>query len=179
MLVLRRPREEWKVVEEFPDYAVSNRGEVIRTARNIPMSQPLNQQGIPYVRFYLHSRQIVRSVAVLVAAAFLEPHEHEWFDTPTNINGDRLDNRVENLMWRPRWFAIKYHQQMKEGPLNNYISRPIMDEATEEIYSSPWEAAITLGLLEGDIVVGVFNKESVYPGGYMFCNVEDEYVDIN
>jgi len=172
-------KETWLNIYGFENYAVSDMGRIINTVTDLIKTPTMNQQGIPSVLFVKDRIQHRRSVAVLVAEAFLEPHMNKWFDTPTNINGDRLDNCVDNLMWRPRWFAVKYHQQMKNGPRTNYSSRPIMDEDTEEIYSSQWEAATKLGLLEGDIVVAVFNKEAVFPGGYRFCFVENDLVDIN
>jgi len=179
------PKEIWKDIYEFEEYGISNRGRVINHITDRIKTPSVNQHGIPHVLFVKDRIQYRRTVALLVANAFLPRYREELdnypdhFDTPINLNGDRLDNCVENLMWRPRWFVVKYHQQMKNGPRTNYPSRPIMDEDTEEIYSSQWEAATKLGLLEGDIVVAVFNKEAVFPGGYRFCFVKNDLVDIN
>jgi len=173
--------DEWKVIEEFPDYAVSDSGEVIRIARDIPLRPAVNQQGIPYVRFYDHSRQIVRSVAVLVAEAFLEPMEHDWvhFDTPINLNGDRLDNRVENLLWRPRWFAVKFHKERRAGSTYE-VTKKFYEIDTEEIFNQPYEAAIKWGLLEYAILESILSGESVFPNWQQFEFLpEDLSVDIN
>jgi hypothetical protein len=162
-------KEEWKVIEEFPDFAISNRGEVLRIARDIPLTPGVNQQGIPYVRFNISGRQNVRSVAVLVADAFLEPVGHDWlhFDTPINLNGDRCDNRVENLLWRPRWFAVKFHKERRAGSTYE-VTKKFYEVDTEEIFNQPCEAAIKWGLLEYGILDSILSGESVFPDWQQF-----------
>ena len=62
------------------------------------------------------------------------------FDTPINLDGDRHNNRVENLTWRPRWFAIKYNQQFRH-PYENPIPARIMDLKTGEVSENSFQCA--------------------------------------
>lgn len=101
----------------------------------------------------------------LVASIFLEEAPHN-FDTPINLNGDRSDNRAENLAWRPRWFAIRYNQQFKRPAYTfNY---PIVLIDHFEIFERPRDAAIKYGLLEADIVADIQNQRGVWPFGFEF-----------
>lgn len=107
-----------------------------------------------------------RGVALLVARAFI-PQPSELFDTPINLNGDRSDCRAENLMWRPRWFAIAYHKQFKE-PYEFRLDGAIYDTKTSEISNSSLEAAMRYGLLEQDIVLSIANRTYVWPTYQVF-----------
>lgn len=83
----------WKVIQEFPNYEVSNKGDVrnISTKRTLaPCSEP---GGYAYVTLSKNSRSIHR----LVAKAFLPNHAER--DTVNHKNHNRQDNRVENLEW--------------------------------------------------------------------------------
>jgi hypothetical protein len=96
-----------------------------------------------------------------VAKAFL-PQKNEAFDTPIHLDGDRLNCHVDNLEWRPRWFAISYHMQFKNRwPVP--IEAPLRDMETEEIYDGSWAVALTFGLLEKDVVLSVENYTVCWP----------------
>ena len=164
--------EEWRTIPDFPDYMVSSRGQVLFRSRDSVKAISVNQQGIAHVLLVRDGQQFRRSVAILVATAFLPAPEASHFDTPVSKDGDRTNCNVVNLIWRPRWFAIKYHQQMKEGS-RSWSQDPIYDVNTEIIYTSMWDAAITLTLLERDIFIGVTNWTPVFPGAYEFRFVEE------
>jgi hypothetical protein len=102
-----------------------------------------------------------RSVPLLVAKAFL-PYVSGPFDTPINLDGDRLNNHVENLVWRPRWFAIRYNQQFKY-PYEQGIDAPIVDMKSGEISANSFECAKRYGLLEKDIVFSIVGRTYVWP----------------
>lgn len=99
----------------------------------------------------------------MVAKAFIEK-PYPQFDTPINLNGDRTDCRVENLDWRPRWFAIKYNQQFvhayDRGPM---ITNKIRNTKTGVISQNSWACAIKYGLLELDLYVSIYNRTYVWP----------------
>ncbi len=91
--------EEWKDVSEFPLYSVSNKGEVSSDRTGKILAHNINQQGIPNVGMFIERKLYRKSVAVLVAEAFLPPSKFPHFDTPTHLDGDKLNNHVENLVW--------------------------------------------------------------------------------
>lgn len=148
--------EEWKIIPNFPDYSVSNYGRV-RTDKSgrILRCNP-NQYGLLQVGLMHEGVQYHRSVPLLVAKAFV-PEPPGPFDTPINRDGDRHNNHVSNLMWRPRWYARKYNQQFRY-PYPNPINELIMDLDTHEISENSFECAMRYGLLEEDVVDSITHR---------------------
>lgn len=153
--------EVWKTIREFPDYSVSNFGNVRteKTGRILRMSP--NQFGVMNVGLMKDGIQYHRSVPLLVAKAFL-PIKPGPFDTPINLDGDRSNNHVDNLVWRPRWFAVKYNRQFR-FPSEMFIDRPIVDIKTGEVSVNSLDCAKRYGLLEEEVVLAVMNKTYVWP----------------
>lgn len=153
--------ETWKTIKEFPKYAVSDAGRVLREDSGHVLAQTPNQYGVPSVGLMRADTQYRRSVPLLVASAFIQKGFGP-FDTPINLNGDRFDNRVVNLLWRPRWFAVKYNRQFKE-PYAYPINRTLVDLATGVEYDSSWDCATKHGLLEKDLVLSILNNTVTWP----------------
>jgi hypothetical protein len=156
--------EQWAQVPDFPKYKVSNFGRVQRDDRENSVGVHENQQGIAYVSLMGGpdgDQQFHRGLARLVALAFL-PRRNDAFDTPINLDGDRLHCHVENLEWRPRWFAIQYHMQFRKR-WENPIESPLRDMETGEMYDNSWVVALTFGLLEKDVVLSVDNYTVCWP----------------
>jgi len=153
--------QEWREIVTFKGYSVSDQGQIKsdKTGRILKLSQ--NQQGVVMVGMMRGGVQYHRSLAKLVAQAFI-PRTYPAFDTPINVDGDRTNNRVDNLMWRPRWFAINYHRQFRHR-YENPIPKMIVDMKTGEMYENSWECAISNGLLERDVVMGISNRTWVWP----------------
>ena len=162
--------EEWKEIDGFPDYVVSSMGNVKRSSTGRVLAYKVNQYGVVYVGLMRAYKQRQRSVALLVANAFLE-RPSEVMDTPINLNGDRYDNRVVNLAWRPRWFAVHYNRQFKH-PYENPITEPIVDYHNHVVYANSNHAAIQNGLLERDVVLSILNNTVVWPTFQKFMLVK-------
>lgn len=154
-------RERWKKVRGFPDYSVSNTGLIRSDKSGRILSLSENQFGVLCVGMMKSGKQRHRSVSLLVAKAFL-PTRRAAFDTPINLDGDRLNNHVENLAWRPRWFAVKYNQQFRYS-YKHTIRESIVDIKTGVISENSFECAKQYGLLEEDIVLSIMNRTYVWP----------------
>lgn len=165
--------EQWRQIPEFPDYSVSDIGRVQNMETGRIMALTINQAGVVNVGLTKDLVQYKRSVTRLVALAFLPPPDHEGFDTPINVDGDRTNNHAVNLMWRPRWFAIEYHAQFKrEVPRG--ITTPIIDLMTGETYPNSFEAAKKFGLLDREILLAVLNDTWVWPTWQYFALFDEE-----
>lgn len=159
--------EEWRVVQHFPNYSVSNTGLVRsdiefkngNSGRILSVCQ--NQHGVAFVGLMHNGIQYKRSVAHLVAHAYLRQARSLKFNTPINLDGDRTNNHVDNLMWRPRYFAREYFQQFRHGVVR--IARPIVEVKTQEVFADSWTAALTFGLLDRDIYEAIDNRTYVWP----------------
>jgi hypothetical protein len=136
------------------------------------MTPSLNNRGIPTVGLYDGPKQYRRSVPVLVAEAWITNEYGDHFDTPIHLNGDRLDCHVDNLVWRPRWFAIEFHKTIVEDQFPNWspdYSIELVD--THEIFAKPLPCAMKYGLLQMDILIGLLDQRPVFPGGLEFRQI--------
>lgn len=152
---------EWQHIRSFPGYSVSETGYVRNDETGRIMTMLKNQFGIVNVGLTKNGIQYKRAVSLLVAQTFLVPARHVTFDTPINLDGDRCNNRVENLLWRPRWFATKYFKQFKEEAV-----KPVMgveEINTSETFDSSWKAVVAYGLLELDVRVSTVDESEVWP----------------
>lgn len=166
-MLVERPlkyMEEWSELHAFPGYSVSHWGRVRNDRTNYFLTISVNQLGIPYVGLKRDGISCQRAVAPMVARAFLPPPELPTFDTPINLDGDRLHNAVENLVWRPRWFAVKYHRQFHlfyTGHIG--VRQTIEDRDTEERFETSAHASIKFGLLDREVMFSVYKETYVWP----------------
>ena len=159
--------EAWEIIEEFPDYAISNHGRVRseRTGRLLRISVGRgNHSSVGLMG--LEPTNVRRSITRLVADHFMEPPPHPAFDTPIHLNGDIKDCHLYNLMWRPRWFAVKFHAQFREDKL--IIPDSISDRDSGTIYDSPIHAAQSCGLLMDDIMDSLLEGMECWPTHQVF-----------
>jgi hypothetical protein len=162
--------EQWKKIKHFPGYSVSDKGRIRSDKSGRLLSLSENQFGVLCVGMMKDGIQHHRSVPLLVMKAF-NPHHRDAFDTPINLDGDRHNNRIENLVWRPRWFAIKYNRQFRE-PYDYPITEPIQDVKTGEVLQNSFECAKRFGLLEEDLVLSIINRTLPWPTYQEFRIVE-------
>lgn len=163
--------EEWEPILGFPGYSISNLGRVRRDVSGRILHVKVNQYGIPYVGLMRDSEQWQRSLALLVAKAFL-PNPTDFFDTPINLDGDRFNCEVDNLMWRPRWFAVRYNQQFTQDAPQRAQNTPIRAIETGEAFGSPMAAAQRYGLLEHDVLHSIRHHTVTWPNYIRFEVVE-------
>lgn len=161
---------EWVPVESFPGYSVNPLGEVRKDTSERVLHPRINQYGVPYVGLMREWKQHIRSLPRLVARTFLTT-PNEIFDTPINLNGDRTDCRVDNLMWRPRWYAVRYVNQFEER-YDNPIDSEVRAADTGEMFPDSLSAACRYGLLEREVVLSILNQTLAWPTYQQFELVE-------
>ena len=165
--------QEWASLEKqgFPGYEISNDGLIRneRTLRLLKMSA--NQEGI--VRCGLMKRdqgtQATVSVLRLVATMFV-PGRSATFGTPMQLDGNRANVRADNIVWRPRWFAVAYMRQFAESSEPEYNAK-IYDVESDERFANSREAAMKNGLLESVITKSVVNGSPCFPTWQIFARV--------
>lgn len=94
--------EEWRDIEGYPNYQVSNKGRVrslnyYRTGNTKVLKAGKNNYGYPQVWLFRDGNGKLFRVHRLVADAFLQPVEGK--DQVDHISGIRDDARVENLRY--------------------------------------------------------------------------------
>lgn len=157
--------EVWTVLFEFPGYRISTLGQIINIRNDRLVRPSLTKDGTLKVNLYDQGIPKTRSVKVLVADAFIQRPRGHRFNTPIHKDGDHLNVRVDNLLWRPRPFAWKYHEQFNDIP-ERHTKRLSVVEVTEGIhYECVYDAAVDNGLLFRDIwkSSALYNLNDEYP----------------
>jgi hypothetical protein len=164
-------KEEWIDIPHFENYALSNTGLVRRNFDGRLLARVRNKQGVLFVGLSKNSRQYSRAIAHLVADLFLPPSDHPWWDTPVHLDGDRTNCSYKNLVWRPRWFAIQYHQQVPDSS----VAALKLRETTSGEIMILMDFAMKYGVLPLQLYIGAWNythhnnrTEGVWPTGLMF-----------
>lgn len=154
--------EMWKPIGAFPGYSVSDRGRVRNDATQHILRTTVNQGGHEFVGMMRHGDQQKRIVSLLVAKSFLPEPKLRTFNTPIHLDGDLENNDVENLMWRPRWFAVAYQKQFHRHHRRGFVV-PIEDIHTGERFNNSWEAATKYGLIDEEIRLATVHHTYVWP----------------
>jgi len=126
--------ERWKIVTDYPLYEVSNMGRVrnSRSGRIMALARHADS-GWYYVGLSRNGKQTNIPVSRLVSDAFMR----EPLDPDTSIlhrDGDRSNNAVNNLVWKPRWFAVMYMRQMQDPKYHRI--KPFMSMKTKKVFDS-------------------------------------------
>lgn len=163
---------QWRPIEDFPGYSVSNFGRVRNDDTDRILALQRNQHGVINVGLVRDGRQYKRSVALLVCQTWLT-ETMEAFDTPIHLDGDPGNNHIDNLMWRPRWFAVKYARQFSD-PRIPHIREQIQEITTGFRFNNSMHAATTFGLLDEEIKKSLMHRTYVWPTYQRFRIVHKE-----
>lgn len=151
------------VIEGFPDYVVREDGTVYNVRSGRQRKSSITQNGATKITLYKNGRPYTKSLALIVARAHLyNDHDPEIFDTPIHLDNDLGNNHVDNLAWRPRWFAKKYQAQYWNLEYR-YSKVKIEDPQTGEIYTGVIEVCQKYGLLFHDVIESCVKGKSVFP----------------
>ena len=99
----------WKVSDLYPNYEVSDQGEVRNAKTKKLLSLKKKIRGYVYVHLHQDGKSKVVTVHRLIASAFI-PNPNN-LETVNHINYIKDDNRVENL----EWVENKEHVLMHNG----------------------------------------------------------------
>lgn len=182
--MMQMEQEVIKTIPEFPRYEISSYGRVFNRETGRELTNCHVQYGIVSVSLlqdveieidgYLTHKSVqkTRSVKSLVARTFVEG-ETDRFNTPIQLDGNRDNLHVSNIVWRPRWFAIRYTRQFyNQEPWFNI--GPIVDVRNELVYENVFRAAISNGLLCEDIRKSIYNGKQTFPNGLVFERLKTE-----
>jgi hypothetical protein len=154
--------EEWRTIPAFPNYSVSNTGHVRLDRLNRTLHPSKNQQGHLKVNLVKNGNAYTRHVNHLIAKAYLSEPTRRDFTSVIHLDGNKANCAAENLAWRPRYFAIKYHLQFDAGYYKNTVMA-IENTKTGEKFKSIQDAVTHYGLLFNDIIASIHTRTYVWP----------------
>ena len=159
--------EEWKIIEDFPNYMVSNMGRVKSLRKKIIyqtnnrwgkckcekiyeekiLKNYLSKRGYYVVNLSQNSKSTQFKIHKLVATAFIpNPENKPQID---HINTDRTDNRVENLRWVSNKENMNNPITKQKCSINNNMknkfgkehpnSKPILQFTIEGNFIRKWD----------------------------------------
>lgn len=166
----------WVEVEDYPMYLINPNGDIYNREYDFLMSTSDNGHGTKKVILRNEFGRRTKSVALLVAQAFLIKPNPESTSV-IRLDGDLSNCHADNLAWRSPSFAWKYARQLEE-PLPQYSSLSVTDIDTNEVYVSIFRAAIENGLLMKDIWKSTFDQSPVYPTWQRFSISRTEWGSI-
>lgn len=120
--------EQWEIIKQFPNYAVSNLGRVKNINKKVEIIlKPCKQStGYLYVSFYNGPKRANQLIHRLVAAAFIQSDQNRPFIN--HIDGNKQNNVVENLEYCTHQenidHSIKTGLKTKKPNLNQYGCNP-------------------------------------------------------
>lgn len=129
--------EEWRIIDEFPKYSVSNKGRIKNNKQGNILIGGYDRDGYRQVTLSVEEKQYNRRICRLVAKAFI-PNPNNY--PVVNHKDECKDNdNVNNL----EWCTVQYN--------NNYGKRffvrkiPVRCIETNMIYVSQREASKAMG----------------------------------
>lgn len=158
-------KEQWKKIQGFENYSVSNLGEVRNDISGKKISISSDKDGYQVCYCFNNGKRKTFRIHQLVARAFIpNPNNYETVD---HIKPDKKDNRVVNLMWlsaeeNSRKFQLEQiTEEQKKVRSNNCkkmqekayksTSKPVKCVETNIIYPSICECARKMGIYQSEI----------------------------
>lgn len=121
--------EEYKIIDGYEDYMISNYGKVFNIKRGKFLKLSKNKDGYFVVNLYKNGKLKHFRVHRLVAKAFIPNPDN--LDTVDHI-GSKTDNRVCNLRWLSNYDNIsRFHREQKTEEQRTHY-RENIKRATEK-----------------------------------------------
>ena len=153
--------ETWASIEDFPPYEVSDSGRVRNGDNGRVLGIYDNGHGVLQVVIRRGNCNNARAIHRLVAEAFLDPAPDDC--VPMHVDGDWGNNKPENLVWKPRWFAVKWTKQSKQTTPRD--CRRVRVIKSGEVYPNALECAKAIGGVEEYVLITAQSRwETTYMG---------------
>lgn len=145
--------EEWRHIEEFPHYFISNYGRVKHVDRIEARKVTINDRGFPIVTLFGRDSKTryLRQINKLVAEAFLPPPNYKDETAVWHIDGDLTNCRVENLRWDTRSRVLEWNE-MHRSNKPKFVTPRVKNNRTGAIYENAFECGMAEGMLESTVV---------------------------
>ena len=139
--------EKWKQVFDFPDYEISNLGQVRSNKGKVPklLKQSHYKNGYTFVQLYNNGKTKRCLVHRLVMENF-QPHANMKDLQVNHINCVRDDNRLENLEWTTKKENDAHRDNLNHTPKAQTIKVVFLDDRENMYFNSKEECAQYFGI---------------------------------
>ena len=160
--------EQWREWPQDPRIKVSNKGNVVSCESGVcsPLKVSYSGAGYQKVAAVHGSLQYVHK---LVAETWIDNPNPNYYTRVNHFNGDKNDNRVENLEWVAPSQDIRHAHRTG---LTKGRKAPIRIVETGEVFESQSECARRIGVTQSAIWQCLARRRST-TRGYHFEYVED------
>jgi hypothetical protein len=162
--------EAWKMIPSYEDYMISNLGRVSSKKGNAiahTLMSPTNMNGYKRIKLSKFGKSKTYLVHRLVLIAFIGIDETKSF--ANHKNGNRSDNRLDNLEWVTAKENVKHGFDVL-GRTMNFV-KPVTQYLENDSFVKDWtsimEASKGLGLSHSSISQCCTQKRKSC-GGYMW-----------
>lgn len=159
---MRIMQDEWRPIAGFPDYEIDPHGNIVKASSGRPLRVTSNGYGHHKVNLRLNGKTYTRALEQLVAKTYLPPPARRDFISVIHLDGNLENYFVENLMWRPRYFTVRYHRQFAL-PIFRRRTPALLEVKTGDIYERAQVAVTTHGLLLNELLLAVSQRTYVWP----------------
>jgi hypothetical protein len=163
--------EEWREIQEFDLYLVSDLGNVRRIDRENNRKLYLNAQGFPCIVLFRDpiKTRYVRQVNKLVATAFIPPSDDYMATSVWHKDGDLLNCMAQNLKWERRDRVMEWNEMNRRGT-PKYHTPPVRVNASGEIYETAYHAGLATGEIESAVMyrIQIMPDQYADQGKYMY-----------
>lgn len=131
--------EEWKEIEGFKNYFVSNEGRVFSEKSKKYLSPDKVGSGYLKVDLYLNGERNTKLIHRLVAEAFV-PNNNPKINTEVNHKDEnKTNNKVENLEWCDRKYNNEYSKIQEI--LTKQKKKPVYQYSLDNKLVTTWPSA--------------------------------------
>lgn len=173
---------EWRIIKDFPNYMVSDEGQIKslnynHTNKEQLLKQSVGSRGYPYVILVNNGRRIYKTIHSLVTQTFIPNPEN--YNSVNHKDENKLNNNVNNLEWLNLGDNIRYGTGIERRAIKqrtDYRSRKVKSIDTFGniiTYNSAKEASRITGVNQGSISK-CCNGSRVYAGLYKWSWNEQE-----
>lgn len=140
-------KEIWKTIKDFPDYEVSNIGQVRSNKRKEVRLLKSNYFSNGYTFVRLRNGTISKNCLIhrLVLSAFQPRNDKDQLQV-NHINCIRDDNRLENLEWVTPNENRQYREKLHHTPKSQKILVQFLDNRNDMVFYTMTECANYFGL---------------------------------